>query len=271
MRSGEPTVLEPSKCEAWQWWPWQSLPENLFLPLRHLREQGFDAPRVSDGTRAPGQLRRVCVFCGSNAGSRAAYREAAESLGRLLADEHLELVYGGAGVGLMRALANAVRTAGGHVIGVIRRALVKAEVAHGELNGLPPVVRSMHQRKQLMADLADAFVALHGGFGTFEELLEIVTWGGKWACTAGRFGLLDIAGYYDSLLELVKRAVSDGFITRDNSSLLYVDDQHGVCSHSCVPTTHARSFQSGWIEPRRSRRAVDMADWLALPGRGGNG
>jgi uncharacterized protein (TIGR00730 family) len=223
LSAGEPTVREPSKCEAWRWWPWQDLPENLFLPLRHLREQGFVPPRVPDASGAPGQLRRVCVFCGSNYGANPAFREAAESLGRLLAGEQIELVYGGGSVGLMGAVADAVRAAGGRVIGVIPEALVQAEIAHRELDDLR-VVRSMHERKQLMADLADAFVALPGGFGTFEELLEIVTWA-QLGLHSKPIGLLNVGGYYDALLALVQRAVSEGFVARDHARLLYVDEQ----------------------------------------------
>jgi uncharacterized protein (TIGR00730 family) len=222
-RGGEPSVREPSKCEAWRWAPWHDLPENLFLPLRHLREQGFDLPRVSHGSSAPGQLRRVCVFCGSNYGRRPAYRAEAEALGRLLADNQIELVYGGGSVGLMGTVADAVRAAGGRVIGVIPEALVQAEVAHRELDDLR-VVRSMHERKQLMADLADAFVALPGGFGTFEELLEIVTWA-QLGLHSKPIGLLNVASYYDPLLALVQRVVSEGFIASDHARLLHVDAQ----------------------------------------------
>ena len=155
LRSGEPTVREPSKCEAWQWWPWSHLPENLFLPVRHLRDQGFrpsPSPNPSPGTdRKVGRLRRVCVFCGSSSGRQPAYRAQAEALGRLLADEDIGLVYGGGGGGLMGALASAMRGAGGQVIGVIPEALVRAVLALRELDDL--------RVDQIQRAVAEGFIA----------------------------------------------------------------------------------------------------------------
>src|SRR5688500_17381062 len=120
-------------------------------------------------------IERICVFCGSRPGSRPEYLGAARQLGRLLAERKIGLVYGGASVGMMGALANAVLTGGGEVIGVIPEALVQRELAHDHLTELR-VVGSMHERKALMAELSDAAIALPGGFGTFEELFEIITW-----------------------------------------------------------------------------------------------
>src|SRR6056297_1040149 len=120
-------------------------------------------------------LRRVCVFCGSSSGTRRDYEDAAVGLGRLLVERDIGLVYGGAAVGLMGALADAVLSGGGEAIGVIPEALVAKEIAHEGLTELR-VVASMHERKAVMADLADAFVALPGGYGTFEETFEVVTW-----------------------------------------------------------------------------------------------
>lgn len=162
------------------------------------------------------------MFCGSSSGKRQEFRDAAEGFGRLLASEGIELVYGGSSVGLMGALADAVQVAGGNVIGVIPEALVNAEIAQRNLHDLR-VVRSMHERKQLMSDLADGFVALPGGFGTFEELLEIVTWA-QLGIHMKPIGLLNVAGYYDALLELIGRAVSEGFISQANTELLQVED-----------------------------------------------
>jgi uncharacterized protein (TIGR00730 family) len=140
----------------------------------------------------------------------------------LLADEGIELVYGGGSVGLMGAVADAVQAAGGSVIGVIPEALVAAEVAHRGLTDLR-VVPSMHERKQLMADLADAFVALPGGFGTFEELLEIITWA-QLGIHSKAIGVLNVESFYDPLLDLIERAVAEGFIAKQHTNLLYVDD-----------------------------------------------
>jgi len=159
-------------------------------------------------------LRRVCVFCGSSAGSAPEFRAAAEDLAREMAARGIGLVFGGGCVGLMGHLADAVLTAGGHAIGVIPDALVAREIAH---RGLPDlrVVHSMHERKALMADLSDAFVALPGGFGTFEELCEAITWT-QLGLHRKRCGLLNVAGFYDPLLSLFDGAVRAGFI-RDAS------------------------------------------------------
>jgi len=155
-------------------------------------------------------LRRVCVFCGSSAGSAPEFREAAEDLAREMAARGIGLVFGGGCVGLMGHLADAVLAAGGHAIGVIPDALVAREIAH---RGLPDlrVVRSMHERKAMMADLSDAFVALPGGFGTFEELCEAITWT-QLGLHRKRCGLLNVAGFYDPLLSLFDGAVRTGFI-----------------------------------------------------------
>jgi uncharacterized protein (TIGR00730 family) len=179
--------------------------------------------RSAAQSRGRSRLRRICVFCGSNDGARPAYRAQAETFGRLLASEGIELVYGGGSVGLMGALADATQKSGGKVIGVIPEALVAAEVAHLGLTDLR-VVHSMHERKQLMADLADAFVALPGGFGTFEELFEIVTWA-QLGLHSKPIGVLNVAAYFDPLLELVERATAEGFVARIHARLLYVDNE----------------------------------------------
>jgi uncharacterized protein (TIGR00730 family) len=163
-------------------------------------------------------LQRICVFCGSSVGSRPAYAAAARELGRTLAERGLGIVFGGGKVGLMGVLADAALAAGGEAIGVIPEALVAREIGHNGLTRLH-VVRSMHQRKTLMADLADAFIALPGGYGTFEEYFEAVTWTHlgihKKPC-----GLLNVDGYYDALLALLGRAVADGFIREANRALV---------------------------------------------------
>jgi uncharacterized protein (TIGR00730 family) len=163
-------------------------------------------------------LKRICVFCGSSIGSPPTYADAARELGRTLAQRGTGIVYGGGKVGLMGVLADAALAAGGEVVGVIPDALVAREIGHTGLTKLH-VVRSMHERKTLMADLADAFIALPGGYGTFEEFFEAVTWTQlgihRKAC-----GLLNIDGYYDALLALLARAVADGFIREANRALV---------------------------------------------------
>jgi uncharacterized protein (TIGR00730 family) len=163
-------------------------------------------------------LRSVCVFCGSKVGGRAEYAEAAAALGLRLARDGTTVVYGGGSVGLMGTVANAALAAEGHVIGVIPQALATKELAHAGVTELR-VVPSMHTRKAMMADLADAFVALPGGFGTFEELFEIVTWA-QLGIHAKPIGLLNVAGYYDHLLALIDHAAAEGFIHPDNRGLV---------------------------------------------------
>jgi len=167
-------------------------------------------------------MRRLCVFCGSNAGHDPRYRAAAEQLGRLLAERGIELVYGGGNVGLMGAVADACLAAGGTVIGVIPEALVGKEVAgrhvdHRALTRLE-VVDSMHTRKARMAELSDGFIALPGGFGTFEEFCEILTWG-QLGFHAKPVGLLNVNGFYDPLLALFDHAVQEGFLRQQNRAM----------------------------------------------------
>lgn len=156
-------------------------------------------------------LKRVCVYCGSRHGSRPAYDQAARELGTTLARRGIELVYGGGRVGLMGTLANAVLAAGGSVIGVIPKALVSREIAHLELRDLR-VVGSMHERKALMAELADAFIALPGGFGTLEELFEVLTWS-QLGLHRKPHGLLNVEGFYDRLLSFLDHGVAEDFIS----------------------------------------------------------
>jgi uncharacterized protein (TIGR00730 family) len=167
-------------------------------------------------------VRRVCVFCGSSPGNDPIYLDVARTFGALLAARGLGLVYGGGDIGLMGVLADAALAAGGEVIGVIPRALVNREVAHHGLSDLR-VVSSMHERKALMADLADAFVALPGGLGTLEELCEVLTWA-QLGIHAKPCGLLDVRCYYGPLLAFLDRVVEEGFMHRENRDLLLVDD-----------------------------------------------
>lgn len=159
-------------------------------------------------------IRSLCVFCGSNPGVRPEYAEAARGFGRLLADEGIALVYGGGKVGLMGQVADGALEAGGQVVGVIPYFLRDKELAHPGLTELH-VTRSMHERKAMMADRADAFVALPGGFGTFDELFEILTWA-QLGVHAKPVGLLDVAGFYQPLMDMIVHAVEQGFARPDH-------------------------------------------------------
>jgi uncharacterized protein (TIGR00730 family) len=165
-------------------------------------------------------MQSVCVFCGSSAGARPEYAEAARRLGAALARRGLGLVYGGGHVGLMGVLADAALAAGGAVVGVIPQALVDRELAHGRLTELL-VVGTMHERKALMADRADAFAALPGGFGTADELFEILTWA-QLGLHAKPVGLLNVAGFFGPLLGWVDAAVCEGFLRPEHRDLLAV-------------------------------------------------
>jgi uncharacterized protein (TIGR00730 family) len=162
-------------------------------------------------------VRRLCVFCGSAAGARAEYAQAARSLAAELARRRLGLVYGGASVGLMGVLADAALAAGVEVIGVIPRALAARELAHPGLAELR-LVDSMHERKATMASLVDGFVALPGGLGTLEETFEILTWS-LLGIHRKPIGLLDTAGYYGELLRFLGHATTEGFIRPDYLAL----------------------------------------------------
>ena len=166
-------------------------------------------------------FRRICVFCGSNVGSNPAYRQTAESLGLLLAHRKIGLVYGGGNIGLMGVLADSVLAAGGRAIGVIPESLMQKEVGHAGLTELR-IVKSMHERKALMSDLSDGFIAMPGGFGTFEEFCEVVTWS-QLGIQSKPCGLLNVEGYYDPLLELFDHAVREGFLRDENRGLVLED------------------------------------------------
>jgi uncharacterized protein (TIGR00730 family) len=166
-------------------------------------------------------MRRVCVYCGSNSGVRPEYSVAARELAEVLARHDLELVYGGADKGIMGVLADAMLEHGGKVHGVIPKMLTEKEIAHQGLTELH-VVASMHERKTMMAALSDGFIALPGGYGTLEEIIEIITWGQL------RFhdkpcGLLNVNGYFDHLLAYLDHANKEGFLRRENRDMLLVD------------------------------------------------
>jgi hypothetical protein len=167
------------------------------------------------------QLQRLCVFAGSGDGRRPEYREAASAFGRELAGRGIGLVYGGSGVGLMGATADAALAAGGEAIGVIPESLLALEQVHRDLTELH-VVASMHERKALMGDLSDAFAALPGGMGTLEELLEIATWS-KLGIHAKPVGVINVGGFYDPLAALLDHTVAEGFMSAEQRRILLVD------------------------------------------------
>jgi uncharacterized protein (TIGR00730 family) len=166
-------------------------------------------------------MQALCVFCGSNTGRRPAYSEAARAVGQLLARRGITLVYGAGNVGLMGVVADACLASGGRVIGVIPRLLQEKELAHQGLTKMH-VVGTMHERKALMADLADAFLALPGGFGTWDEFCEVFTWS-QLGIQTKACALLNVEGYYDALLALADRATADGFLRPEHRELLLVD------------------------------------------------
>ena len=168
-------------------------------------------------------LRSVCVFSGSSPGARPSYTETATALGLEVAKRGMRLVYGGASVGLMGAVADAALAAGGEVVGVIPQHLVDREVAHDGLTELR-VTGSMHERKALMADLADGFVALPGGLGTLEELAEVLTWS-QLGLQSKPCGLLDVEGFFDPLLAFLDHTVTERFVSTEHRALVLAADR----------------------------------------------
>jgi len=166
-------------------------------------------------------IRRLCVFCGSSHGADPAFAEAARSFGALLARERITLVYGGGNVGLMGVIADATLAGGGQVIGVIPHGLEQKELAHRGLTELH-VVGSMHERKAMMADLSDGFVAMPGGLGTFEEILEIITWA-QLGIHRKPCGFLNVRGYYDKLMEFLDYAVEQKLFKPEHRGMILVE------------------------------------------------
>lgn len=190
-------------------------------------------------------MQRICVFCGSQLGTQPVHKENARLLGRLLAQRGISLVYGAGNVGLMGILADATLEAGGEVVGVIPKALVEKEVAHSRLTALH-VVDTMHQRKALMADLADGFAALPGGFGTSDELFEILT------CAQLGFhskpvSVLNTAGYFDPLLRWLDHMVEEGFLKPRHRALVQVAESPEQLL-SLFAKKHQAPALNKWIE-----------------------
>ncbi len=166
-------------------------------------------------------MKNICVYCGSSPGKNEAYSHAARKLGRILAEKGIRLIYGGAGVGIMGTVADAVLHHKGQVTGVIPEALMKKEVAHHHLTELH-VTSSMHERKMMMADFSDGFIALPGGIGTLEEISEIWTWA-QLGFHKKPFGLLNVEGYYDGLIAFLDHAVEERFVKPRQRSMLIVE------------------------------------------------
>ena len=211
------------------------------------------APRRRRAAGRPGAragrppVKRVCVFCGSSAGTRPEYAEAAGTLARELVRRGLGLVYGGGSVGLMGILADAALAEGGQVIGVIPRGLARKELLHTGLTELR-VVESMHERKATMAELADAFVALPGGLGTLEETLEVLTWS-QLGIRRKPVALLNVRGYWDALLELLGRAVEEGFVRREYLGLLLTGEAPEELLER-LTTWRAPGLPQAWLDSR---------------------
>jgi uncharacterized protein (TIGR00730 family) len=167
-------------------------------------------------------MRRICVFCASSPGHRPEYRVSAEDLGKALVKRNIGVVYGGGKVGLMGALADSVLAAGGEAVGVIPEQLMAREIGHPGLTQLH-VVRSMHERKAMMADLSDAFIALPGGFGTLEEFFEVVTWA-QLGLHSKPCGILNVLGYYSALLSMLDHAVQERLLRQENRELVLARD-----------------------------------------------
>lgn len=171
-------------------------------------------------------MKRICVYCGSNLGRNPLYREAARRLGKTLVDRELGLVFGGGQVGMMGTVADAVLEYGGEAIGVIPEALAKKELMHTGLTQ-QHVVASMHERKAMMADLADGFIAMPGGWGTFEEIFEILTWS-QLGFHRKPCGLLNESGYFDHLSAFLDHAIDQQFVKEQNRPMLMIDADAGA-------------------------------------------
>lgn len=172
-------------------------------------------------------VHRVCVFCGSSAGNSEVFTLEAKALGKRLAQNHIELVFGGGSIGLMNVIANAVLSHGGKAHGVIPNHLLEREVGHRNLTALH-ITDSMHERKAMMAELSDAFIALPGGYGTFEELMEAITWL-QLKIHSKPVILFNIDGYYDKLIAFIDHAKECGFINNKNKELLHTVDNIDDC------------------------------------------
>ncbi len=192
-------------------------------------------------------MRRVCVFCGASSGRLPAYADVARAFGAAAAGRGVGVVYGGGGVGLMGAVADGALSAGGEVVGVIPRSLVDRELAHAGLTELH-VVDSLHERKALMAELADGFAALPGGFGTLDELLEQLTWS-QLGLHAKPVGLLDVEGYWAPLIALARHATEAGFVREADLAAIAVAEDPSALLDRLERLTHEPRPRPKWTNP----------------------
>ncbi|OWW18536.1 TIGR00730 family Rossman fold protein [Noviherbaspirillum denitrificans] len=186
-------------------------------------------------------MKRICVYCGSSAGASPAYAEAARMLAKAMVDDHIGLVYGGGNVGLMGVIADEVMRLGGEAIGVIPQALMDREVGHRGLSQLH-IVKDMHERKAMMAELSDGFIAMPGGIGTLEELFEVFTWS-QLGLHDKPIGLLNVNGYYDGLIAFLQHVVDERFLRKEQATLLLNDPDPGTLVarlRSFVPQLHEK-------------------------------
>ncbi|TXH69177.1 MAG: TIGR00730 family Rossman fold protein [Thiothrix sp.] len=190
-------------------------------------------------------IKNICVYCGSSYGRQAIYTETAQALGELLAERGLGLIYGGAKVGLMGVVADAALSKGGQVTGVIPDSLVNHEVAHEGLTELI-ITDSMHTRKMRMAELADAFIALPGGWGTLDELFEVLTWA-QLGFHNKPCGLLNVAGYYAGLQQFFKHTVDEAFVRSSNYELLLIENEPAVLLDRFL--NYQSHSSPKWIKP----------------------
>ena len=189
-------------------------------------------------------IKTICVFCGSSSGENIIYGSKAESLGKFFLVKGIRLVYGGANVGLMRILADTMLAGGGEVIGVMPRSLVEKEVAHEGLTEMH-IVGDMQERKALMADLSDTFIALPGAYGTFDELFEMLTWNQLGIMTKP-IGLLNVNGFFDPLIRMLDHAVKEKFLRVEHREILQVDEQEDQLLNKLA--TYQPAVAQKWIE-----------------------
>ena len=210
---------------------------------------------------------RICVFCGSSSGNGPAYVEAARTFGRVLAENDIGLVYGGARVGLMGAIADAALEHDGEVVGVIPRALVDREIAHTGLSELR-VVQTMHERKALMAELSDGFVALPGGTGTLDEFFEVWTWA-QLGIHSKPCGLLNVGGYYDGLSGFLDHLVAEGFLRDSYRAMLAIEADPPrllgrLLAYSPPPESKWSTSRSVIAKPQPAAPVIDVVAWICV-------
>lgn len=208
-----------------------------------IRYYGNSLESNIDGKGNP--MKRICVFCGSSPGAGLDYVQVARSLGHALAEQNISLVYGGASVGLMGQLANACLEAGGEVIGVIPRKLVEMELAHKQLAQLY-VVETMHERKSLMAELADGFIALPGGLGTIEEIFEVLTWS-QLGIHQKPCGLINTSQYFNDLIKFLDRGVEQMFIETAHREMILIDESPDNLLNKFATYQAPQTNKAAWV------------------------